>query len=131
MRFASRSSVGVSSCRASRCSIRTMRRSLARNQRSMPVSRCSASIAPSAVSTAAPSSRRQSRTSLGGNSPRSSTSLGRLSQRVGAHLQRAHRLLQRRLEGAIDRHHLAGRLHLRAEAAVGERETCRTASAES
>ena len=37
-------------------------------------------------------------------------------------LQRAHRLLQRRLEGAVDRHHLAGRLHLRPERAVGRGE---------
>ena len=33
-------------------------------------------------------------------------------------LERAHRLHQRRLEGPLDRHHLAGRLHLRAEPPV-------------
>ena len=37
-------------------------------------------------------------------------------------LQPAERLVQRRAEGPIDRHHLAGRLHLAAEAAVGSRE---------
>ena len=43
-------------------------------------------------------------------------------QRPPADLQAAHRLLQRRLEAAVDRHDLARRLHLRAELAVAEGE---------
>ena len=40
------------------------------------------------------------------------------AQAVAADLQAAHRLLQRLLEGAADRHRLAHRLHLRAEHAI-------------
>ena len=46
-----------------------------------------------------------------------------LAQRSGARLLQApERLVQRRPEGPVDRHHLAGRLHLRPEAPVGGRE---------
>ena len=53
-------------------------------------------------------SRRRRRSSA------SSCEVGRL-EAVAAGLERAHRLLQRLLEGAADRHRLADRLHLRAE----------------
>ena len=43
-------------------------------------------------------------------------------QAVEPGLQAAQRLLQRLLEGAADRHHLADRLHLRGQAIVGGRE---------
>ena len=46
---------------------------------------------------------------------------GLLVEPVAADFQPAQRLLQRLLEGAADRHHLAHRLHLRGEAAVGLR----------
>ena len=42
-----------------------------------------------------------------------------IEQALPLHLERAERLQERRLEGAVDRHHLARRLHLRAEPAVG------------
>ncbi len=42
--------------------------------------------------------------------------------RAVADLERADGLLEGCLEAAVDRHHLAGRLHLRAEAAVAEGE---------
>src|SRR6185295_16180624 len=45
-----------------------------------------------------------------------------LVQAVDADLQAAQRLLERLLEGAADRHHLADRLHLRGEAVVRLRE---------
>ena len=46
-----------------------------------------------------------------------------LGQEAGARLlQAAQRLVERRAEGAVDGHHLAGRLHLRAQRAVGARE---------
>ena len=46
-----------------------------------------------------------------------------LGQEPGARLlQAAQRLVERRAEGAVDGHDLAGRLHLRAERAVGARE---------
>ena len=48
---------------------------------------------------------------------------GVLAQRPRAGLlQAAERLVERRAEGAVDRHHLAGRLHLRPEPAVRRRE---------
>ncbi len=43
-------------------------------------------------------------------------------QRPSADLEAAHGFLQRRLEAAVDRHHLARRLHLRADLAVAEGE---------
>ena len=43
-------------------------------------------------------------------------------QRAATELYRAHRLLQRCLEAAVYRHHLARRLHLRADGAVAARE---------
>ena len=47
---------------------------------------------------------------------------GALVEAVDADLQAAQRLLQRFLEGAADRHHLAHRLHLRGQAVVRLRE---------
>ena len=40
-------------------------------------------------------------------------------QTLALHLERAQRLEQRRLEGPVDGHDLAGRLHLRAEPPIG------------
>ena len=47
---------------------------------------------------------------------------GLLVEAVDADFQAAQRLLQRLLEGAADRHHLAHRFHLRGQAVVGLRE---------
>ena len=130
MRFASRSSTAVSGSASSRRSMATMRPSRSKNQGSMAVraSEISAGRHVAAqMPPSAPTAARRSRRSGGSTPPspsghpRCQVGLSQSSERP-RDLQRPHRLLHRRLEGPVDRHHLAGGLHLRAQRAVARRE---------
>src|SRR3989304_4893603 len=123
VRFASRRRCGVSGSERRRCSIWTMPFSLWVNQGSTAeIFESSSGVWPrrSAARSA------HSRSSVGS----ATRAAGATSRQGGAsqrrerppHSRGAEGLAQRRLEGAVDRHHLAGGLHLGAEGAVAQGE---------
>ena len=121
MRFAWRSRGGVSSSESSRRSIATMRARRSRNHGSIPELRAISSGSASRRSAASSSQRRSSVavSGAGGSAPHSRCS--QMIERPPISSERT-AFCRAALERAVDRHHLAGGLHLRAEAAIAESE---------